>query len=226
MACPLNPQCHGGRVQEDLFPFQEANWKMVKDDNEHEGWIKSWRDRACFPADVDHMEDFLYHLLVWPNFPVLYLPNDENRTKAPLFIVAHHRGIKRGACFVQFGCRYCKRQTQLLYYASDDDMHRSYAETQLLTFFEPLLEQYLRSRRVPYPSALTASNLDIMANRPAHLERSCPPPPTTPPTTPAKRFRDSAAPSSKGTHGLNTLTMMAISGGTMMLPGSSSLMLN
>mgnify|MGYP003316509057 CR=1 FL=1 len=193
MACRCPLRCHGGVVKQELFPFEDVNWKLVDTDTKHESWIRSWRDRAGLPP---HVEDFLNHLLVWPSYPVLWLDNDPNRTEAPIFIVAHHTKIAAQACFVQFGCRYCKHQTELLYYAADD-MYRKHATKVMITFFEPLLQEYLSRRglshRFPTVLSLTAANLEIIANRPAGRSRpSLPPPPTTP-----KRLRDSEAPSSK-----------------------------
>ena len=98
MACRCQGQCHGGVVQVDIFPFThaDASCKLVDDGRKHEAWIQSWRDMVGLPP---HVEDFLYHLLAWPEYPVLWLDDDENRTEAPLFIVAHHgRGIKARAC--------------------------------------------------------------------------------------------------------------------------------
>ena len=215
MACRCQGQCHGGVVQVDLFPFKDPNWKLVDTDNKHEGWIKSWRDMAGLP---DHMVDFLNHLLVWPSYPVLWLDKDANRTKAPLFIAAH-KGIAAQACWVQFGCRYCKHQTEFLYYAADD-MYRKHATKVMITFFKPLLQEYLSvrglSHRFPTVLPLTAANLQIIESQPAGRSRpSLPPPPTTP-----KRLTDSEAPSSgRG----RPMTIIAIHGGTYVLQATTSL---
>merc|ERR1712115_308060 len=145
-----------------------ANWKLVKTDSQHEGWINSWRDRAGLPPCV---EDFLHHLLVW----LLWLNDDANR---------NHTKIAAQACFVQYACQH---KTELLY------MHRKHATKVMIPFLEPLLQDRELSCRFPTLLSLTAANLEIIANRPAGRSRpSLPPPPTTP-----KRLRDSEAPSSK-----------------------------
>ena len=109
---------HGGCAGDDSFAFNQANWYLVRDDNKYLGWINSWRDMVGLP---DLMEQLLQYLLVWPWFPVVWLDNDANRTNAPLFMVARYgKGKPSHTCFFQFGCRYCQRQTELLYPGADE----------------------------------------------------------------------------------------------------------
>ena len=199
MAWSCQGQCHGGVVQVDIFPFTDASCKLVDDGRKHEGWIQSWRDMVGLPP---HVEDFLYHLLAWPSCPMVWWPDDDFRTEAPLFIAAHHgRKVAAECCFVQFGCHVCKHRTARLYYAGDDT-HQKHAVQQMITFFEPLLDQYLYRRFIAPVLSLKASNLDIIANPPARpLPPTQPPPPATPPPptiAPPKMLRDSEAPSSEG----------------------------
>ena len=111
MACRCE-EWHGGCAGQDTFAFNEANWYLVDTDTKYFGWIYSWRDMVGLSR---LMEDFPHYLFVWPWFPVVWLDNDANRTNAPLFIVARYgKGKLPHTCYFQFGCRYCRRQTELL----------------------------------------------------------------------------------------------------------------
>ena len=72
----------------DLFPFAKVNPYIVMDDDKYLGWIYSWGDIAGLS---DLMVEFLSHLLVWAEFPVIWLNEDEKRENAPIFIVAAYR---------------------------------------------------------------------------------------------------------------------------------------
>ena len=151
----------------------------------------------------DLMEQLLQYLLVWPWFPVVWLDNDATRTMAPLFVVARYGpGKKPHTCFFQFGCRYCRRQTELLYPAADG-MARKHADQQLMKFFEPLLRQYMSRRVLPHQPTpqvslpLTTSSLDLVANRhEVHQPPPPPPPPPTPPLPPSSAAADTKLPPS------------------------------
>ena len=141
----------------------------------------------------DSMEDFLNYLLVWPWFPVVWLDKDPNRTRAPLFVVARYgRRKARHTCYFQFGCRYCRHQTELLFPAGGA-MWRQLAEQQMMNFFEPLLRKYL-SQRVPksltLSPPLTASR---RASQPVEQnlssENEAPQPVEQFPQRPSKRAR-------------------------------------
>ena len=186
MACRCE-EWHGGCAGQDTFAFNEANWYLVDTDTKYFGWIYSWRDMVGLSR---LMEDFLHYLFVWPWFPVVWLDNDANRTNAPLFIVARYgRGRQAHTCYFQFGCRYCRRQTEMLFPAADD-RSRNHAEQQLKNFFEPLLRQYISQRVLPYQSIpqlsppLTALSLDLVANRHEVRQPQPPPPPPPPPPLP------------------------------------------
>ena len=159
MSCECSGQWHGGVYGVHLFSFTEMNWKTVVNDTQYLAWIASWRDIAGADARFPgYMEGFLQHLLVMPSFPVLFL-HDRNRINAPLFVVAHSNGVRSAHCrCFQFGCRYCKCQTQFLYPAADP-VHQRLALETLMTFFEPLFHQFLRCRGVPLPTAPPTSPL-------------------------------------------------------------------
>ena len=196
MSCECSGQWHGGVYGVHLFSFGVMNWKTVVNDTQYLAWIDSWRDLAGFP---EHMETFLNSLLTGPEGPIIWLPNDERRARAPLFVAAHYgKGRTRQARWYQFGCIYCRHQTTLLYPGSPDLLERQDAFNKLMLFFEPLLRKYLDRLGGSMPPALpqrdlyahgplTASMLQEHSVRllrgPEHptVQLAPPPPPPYPP---------------------------------------------
>ena len=78
------------------------------------------------------MASFLDDLLVHPNVAVVWLDED-TRDKAPLFVSARYgKGNEAHTCVVQFGCRYCEHQMELLYFAANESGRRQQAHDVML----------------------------------------------------------------------------------------------
>ena len=138
---PACHQYHSGQPGVHIFPVEATNWYTVTTDTAYEGWIHSLSSLVTLPKGV---ESFLLGLLVHPQGPIIHL-DEPNRSEAPIFTVARMRScFKRHTRFMQFGCRYCQHQTQLLYPGATAE-EAKYAIDMLLLFFKPLLDRAMYS---------------------------------------------------------------------------------
>ena len=134
---------HGGLVKTHIFSYAVANWTLIETDDRYCGFIQSLESIAFDPPLSSDMANFLRNLLVYPQKPVIWL-NQVVRQNAPLF-VASNIGPQRKphAKYVQFGCKKCNHQTEMLYFASKDSKDRDYAHAVMQAFFEPLIHEEL-----------------------------------------------------------------------------------
>ena len=69
---------------------------------------------------------------------------------APLWVYGHYgKGIKKHACYYQFGCFYCGAMTGKLYPADWDEQSAALSKQLMIKFFEPYIRVVCQQRPLP-----------------------------------------------------------------------------